>query len=97
MPAGSFESQLNGVSCTAFADCTAVGFSFPYTTGVLTLGETWNGTSWAIQPTANQPHAQLSGLFGVSCTSTSACTAVGAYGPQVPYFGVDVPLAEQRS
>jgi hypothetical protein len=96
MPAGTFESQLNGVSCPASGDCTAVGFSFVNNGGILTLAETWNGTAWTAQPTANPPHAQVSGLLGVSCTAASACTAVGGYGPLVAMFGVDVPLAEQR-
>jgi len=36
------------------------------------------------------------GLYGVSCTAASACTAVGTLGPLVAFFGVDVPLADQR-
>jgi hypothetical protein len=73
-----------------------VGFSYANGGGILTLAETWNGTAWAIQPTANTSHAQLSGLYGVSCTAASACTAVGTFGALVAFFGVDVPLAEQR-
>jgi hypothetical protein len=96
LPAGTFEAQLNGVSCPTASDCTAVGFSYANGGGILTLAETWNGTVWAIQPTANPPHAQLSGLYGVSCTAASACTGVGTFGPLVAFYGVDVPLAEQR-
>jgi hypothetical protein len=36
----------------------------------------WNGKRWLIEPTAN-PTAQQPILTGVSCTSPTACTAVG--------------------
>jgi hypothetical protein len=41
-----------------------------------TLAERWNGTRWSLQRT---PHDRgHEALVGVSCTSASACTAVGA-------------------
>jgi hypothetical protein len=44
-----------------------------------TLAEEWNGASWARQPTPNVSGATSgSWLSGVSCTTTTACTAVGA-------------------
>jgi hypothetical protein len=56
--------------------CKAVGFSI-HGLGPLPLTETWNGTTWTIHqaplPTGTR-HGQLS---GVSCTSATACTAVG--------------------
>src|SRR5215471_15134675 len=45
---------LQGVSCPAKGDCTAVGFYHKDQVGY-TLAEHWNGTSWAIQPTPNPP------------------------------------------
>jgi hypothetical protein len=95
-PSGGHGSVLTAVSCRSASACTAVG-SYRNSAGTAaTLAETWNGTAWTAQPTANPPHAQVSGLLGVSCTAASACTAVGGYGPLVAMFGVDVPLAEQR-
>src|ERR1700691_270176 len=74
------ESILRGVSCTSSTACKAVGLSENTTTGVVeTLAETWNGTEWTIQKTPNPSGAQGSRLFGISCTSSSACLAVGTY------------------
>jgi hypothetical protein len=85
-------SVLEAVSCTSADACTATGQS-GYSTPFHTLAEAWNGTSWSIQKTPNPPGT--SGYYfvlaGVSCTSASACTAVGYYfGPMGPY----VTLAE---
>jgi hypothetical protein len=43
------------------------------------LAETWNGTSWSVEATPNPSGAEQSNFTGVSCTSASACTAVGDY------------------
>jgi len=75
-PSGATSSVLSGVSCTSATTttCTAVG-SYVNSSGVQqTLAERWNGTGWAIQATPNQGTSVLS---GVSCTSATACTAVG--------------------
>jgi hypothetical protein len=84
-PLGAKHSVLNGVSCTSASDCTAVGdYSYNYTeTGGLPGGtayvlvERWNGTTWSIEPTPNATASGGSGLSGVSCSSPTACTAVG--------------------
>jgi hypothetical protein len=73
---------LAGVSCTEASACTAVGYFYNKQGGFSTLAEVWNGTSWSIQPTPDQPGAPESVLRGVSCTSASACTAVGYYRKQ---------------
>ena len=77
-PAGATYSELNGVSC-ASKTCTAVGASNTGPLGDLTLAERWNGTRWSIQPTPNPAGSSGSFLNGVSCASTTACTAVGSY------------------
>src|SRR5262249_51052316 len=41
--------------------------------------EIWNGTSWHFVPMATPTGGQVISLNGVSCTSASACTAVGSY------------------
>jgi hypothetical protein len=67
---------LQGVSCPAKGNCTAVGFYHKNGTGY-TLAEHWNGTRWRIQPTPNAPGATQSLLWGVSCGSATSCMAVG--------------------
>jgi hypothetical protein len=67
------------VSCKLATACTAVGDYFNSSGSDVTLAEAWNGTSWSIQPTPNPSGATLSALTGVSCTSSTACTAVGNY------------------
>jgi hypothetical protein len=70
---------LNSVSCVSATVCTAAGYdtSIPGGAGT-TLIESWNGTSWSVVPS---PTAGTAGsfLYGVSCASATACTAVGFY------------------
>jgi hypothetical protein len=73
----NIRNGLNSISCTSPSFCTAVG---SYTTGVSrrdghTLVEVWNGTTWTIESSLDPNETQY--LYGVSCTSPSACTAVG--------------------
>jgi hypothetical protein len=78
--AGNEGIPLAGVSCPTARSCTAVGAANydPVTGAVSPLAEHWNGSRWAIQPAPQigKPGSQLS---GVSCSSPSACTAVGDY------------------
>ncbi len=83
--------ELFGVSCTTGTACTAVGFSSNSAGTNLTLAERWNGLSWSVQSTPNPSGAIYSFLSGVSCSSTTACTAVGYYGNS---SGTELPLAE---
>jgi hypothetical protein len=73
-PGGS----LSGVSCTSATACTAVGLSTNSADLVVTLAERWDGTAWTVQTTPNPPDSSPV-LSGVSCTSPTACTAVGEY------------------
>ena len=43
------------------------------------LAEAWDGTTWTIHATPKPTGARLSLLNGVSCSSVTACTAVGSY------------------
>ena len=76
--AGAVSSQLSGVSCIA-SWCSAVGNDTTSQSGstYATLGETWNGTEWSIEPTPDVNGSVYDNLDGVSCVSTTACTAVG--------------------
>ena len=74
-PGGPGEA-LNGVSCTAVNSCEAVGGLFGQA-NPQTLAEVWNGSAWTLQTTPNPSGFFENILSGVSCSSASACTAVG--------------------
>ncbi len=69
------------VSCTSAAACTAVGYYQRYTDGALVnFADRWNGTSWSDQPMPDPSTGAGDALLnGVSCSSSTACTAVGNY------------------
>ncbi|HEX4492440.1 MAG TPA: hypothetical protein VH914_14615 [Acidimicrobiia bacterium] len=74
-PAHAFAVQLNSVSCSAAASCTAVGYYHLNSgSGTITpLIERWNGTSWTVQTSG----VAVGVLWGVSCAASSTCMAVG--------------------
>jgi hypothetical protein len=76
-PAEAKSSTLRGVSCTSSETCTAVGEYSTSSGGLSTLAESWNGKEWAIQSTPNNSKKSNDKLWGVSCISSTACTAVG--------------------
>jgi hypothetical protein len=67
---------LSGVSCVSAAACVAVGYSVVSGSVYRTLIESWDGTSWTVVPSRN-PVSGGDYLYGVSCTTAAACTAVG--------------------
>jgi hypothetical protein len=77
-PADSLASSLFGVSCTSNTRCTAVG-RYSTESSQLPLIETWNGTSWKIRNAPIPSGSSFASLSAVSCLSTTACTAAGAY------------------
>src|SRR5271165_81434 len=70
------DNQLWGVSCTSPTACTAVGYASNGTV-YQTLIEQWDGTAWSIVPSPDTSASQSNHLYGVSCLSSTACTAVG--------------------
>jgi hypothetical protein len=75
-----FAAVFRGVSCVSSTACVAVGTYFGQVT-TRSLAEAWNGTTWTVQPTPNRVPDSLgndAGLQGVSCTTSTSCTAVGA-------------------
>ncbi len=76
---GAANSQLTAVSCSSAMACTAVG-SYTLAGGqrAVPLVERWDGSGWSVQPTPDLGDAGAT-LSGVSCSSPTACTAVGAY------------------
>lgn len=79
VPTGGSTLALNGVSCSSSTACTAVGGYKNSSKVEVTLAERWNGTEWKVEATPNPTGALASHLTGVSCPSSSACTAVGWY------------------
>jgi len=72
------ENLLYGVSCAAATACTAVGGAIGGHKQIpVNLAEAWNGKSWTLQHVPEPPGSSYSILQGVSCTSPTACTAVG--------------------
>lgn len=64
------------VSCVSTTFCIAVGH---YDIGISethTLAESWNGTGWTVLSTPTG-EGQSNYLNGVSCTSSTSCTAIG--------------------
>ncbi len=77
MPPGATDAQLLDVSCASPSDCAAVGAR-----GFLpsrTLAEHWDGSAWSVVPSPNPTDPKFPGseLGSVSCSSSSACVAVG--------------------
>jgi hypothetical protein len=82
---------LTGVSCASATACTAVGWYRDSSNNALPLAESWNGTAWTVQPVPSPANGFSIVLNSVSCTSSSACTAVGSYTAS----GASVALAER--
>jgi hypothetical protein len=69
-------ATLSAVSCPSVSHCVAVGTSYGGS-GAMPLIEGWDGTKWSIAQIAKPSGAEEASLSGVSCTSASACIAVG--------------------
>jgi hypothetical protein len=83
---------LNAVSCPTRPVCTAVGLHVRESGLGVTLAERRSGGTWTVQSTPNPAGAAASALNGVSCSSGSACTAVGQF---VTGSGAQRTLAER--
>jgi hypothetical protein len=91
-PAGAKSGVLEGIACGSASDCVAAGSYVTSGGATMPLAERWNGTSWSIQSTPAPAGATAAQLKDVSCSSTSACTAVGYYTSSA---GASLPLAER--
>jgi hypothetical protein len=92
-PTGASSTTLSGVSCVSAGFCAAVG-DYVRSATDLSLGEVWNGSSWAIQQTPSPATAPYTALLAVSCPATSACEAGGASSPEPAANQVYEALAE---
>ena len=88
IPTGSLPS----VSCPASGTCIAVGDYLNDSGAEVPLAEAWNGKEWSFQEPPNPTGAKGSSLTGVSCASTTVCTAVGRF---INSSGVEVTLSEE--
>lgn len=78
-------SYFQAVSCTSSTSCIAVGAS---PSSLAPIAEGWNGTRWSVQHTPRLSGTS-NGLFGISCSHSTVCTAVGSHGRS--------PLVERHS
>jgi hypothetical protein len=93
-PTGAHETWPYSVSCASASACTLVGYYYVSGEKEMTLGESWNGTSWTLQSTPNPTGAAANKLLAVTCTSSTACTAVGGnWKGEAP--GEELTLAER--
>ena len=69
--------SLSGISCSSQSDCWTVGSAWNADNVYQTLTEHWNGSSWAVVPSANLNTTDAHRLVDVSCASGSDCWAVG--------------------
>ena len=79
LPKEDEQSWFESVSCPSSKQCTAVGAVVTVAKGIVPLAESYNGSTWTVQSTPTPEHSIEAGLSGVSCSATSACTAVGGY------------------
>ncbi|HEX9034035.1 MAG TPA: hypothetical protein VF834_19510, partial [Streptosporangiaceae bacterium] len=79
VPAGSFGTTLDQVSCTSVSFCEAAG-SFEVNGATLPLAERWNGSAWLLQQTPRPPISlgdSTVAFTAVSCASRTFCEAWG--------------------
>lgn len=76
-PAAAVSTFLYDVSCASASFCAAVGAYTDASGTYHGLIERWNGSSWT-SSSISPPGGLGYRLLGVDCTSSSACTTVGA-------------------
>src|SRR5271165_289684 len=78
--------QLEAVSCSSSASCTAVGQYLNPSGITVTLAERWGGAAWQKEATPNPAGDTTPSvspeLLGVSCPASGFCAAVGEYQEQ---------------
>jgi hypothetical protein len=72
-------TYLESVSCTSSTACTAVGDFYSTSDEFVAFTEKWNGSEWSLQTLPLPTGTDWSGLYDVSCASSTACTAVGSF------------------
>lgn len=77
LPSGDSSTLLNAVSCTAATACVAVGEAVGTSGGYTPVAETLSGTTWTAVNLTDASGTSNNVLNGISCTSATACVAVG--------------------
>lgn len=77
-PAGGGVPAVYGLGCGAAGACLATG-SYYLGSNVTPLAEWWDGTQWAIESVPLPAGAVGGALDAASCSSATACEAVGTY------------------
>jgi len=77
-PVGAVTSDLRNVSCTSSSACTAVGYYTNSARVEIPYAARYTG-SWSVQTVPLPAGIAAGRLAGVSCTTSTACTAVGRY------------------
>jgi hypothetical protein len=89
------QSQLRAVSCPSEKACIAVG-SYHVKAADKEFGvfaESWNGKTWTYEKLplpegATEGASELSQIYGISCSSSTACTAVGEYKAEKAWYAL---------
>lgn len=95
VPSVGFDADLEDGSCLSATFCVAVGWQTPAQGPDVPLGEEWNGSSWEAKSMPSPPSAKLIELPSVSCTTKTACTAVGEWGQSPNNYTKTTPFAER--
>lgn len=95
-PAHVSDVELSGVSCAAADRCFAVGSHQIGAHTFLPIAERWNGRTWFAEGPPGVKGASTNVLAGVSCPTTTDCTAVGNWSPGSTAQGLH-PLVERLS
>jgi hypothetical protein len=66
---------LTGVSCTSATNCMATGYSFDRFGSPAAYSELWNGKTWTSEKTPSLAGGTV--LYGLQCSSATACVTVG--------------------
>jgi len=72
-----YGSTPGGVSCPAVTDCIAVGSASLRSGAVGSFASSWNGTTWTTASLPGPLGGLEAGLTAISCTSGTACVAIG--------------------
>ena len=73
----SYSGTMHGLDCASASSCVAVGTQAQRDNAHRTLVETWDGTSWTIQPAPSPSGTTSAELQDVACPAPDACLAVG--------------------
>jgi hypothetical protein len=93
VPTGAQLTAPKSVSCVSSTMCIAAGMFSDSSSKSHPFAESWNGTTWSAQELSAPKEARAAGLEGISCTSSTACMAVGEF-ISGSGSGGWVPLAE---